>query len=250
MKFFSIWFALAYACSPAIAQICPLGQHWVRPHFRNEYFRSDGTRVSSSNVKGHCKTNPAGYDFWLPKLISGRPAGWPHSKEISKDWTEEEIEKVLEALGDLPEELRLQTLKHIFRMSKSGTQKGNPSTSAEGTIVLYDEAFSKKHKLGQVLAHEIAHQFYRDLPEEEKQDYHLVTNWTLEKDEKSGKDLIISQRDKGYVKEDGNESPEEDFANNVEVELFDPDNLRKVTPQAQRWLEKHFRGKLKLRGRK
>src|SRR5882672_7863320 len=97
------FFLLFFLCFPfgADAQNCPLGQHWVRAFFRHEYYRSDGAFVRSSNVTAHCQTNPAGYDFWQPKIENGRPAGWPHTSEVTKNWTDEEIEKVLDALADL-----------------------------------------------------------------------------------------------------------------------------------------------------
>ncbi len=228
------------------AQTCPPDQHWVRAFFRRAYYRFDGTFVSASNVTAHCQNNPSGYEFWQPKIVPGRPEGWPHSTEVTKNWTEEEKERVLEALADLPDALKLQTLRSIFRMSKSVSKSDNPSTSAQGVVVLYDDAFSKKYKLAQVLAHELAHQIYRDLSKGEKQDYRTVTNWFGYEDENGrGK---RAQRDSGYIADDGKESPEEDFANNVEYSLFGPKKLQKVTPHAYRWIHEHFGDKFKLKG--
>ncbi len=226
---------------------CPAGEHWVRAHFRKSYYRSDGTYVSASNVVAHCKTNPSGYDFWQPKIANGSPQNWPHAKEVTKKWSDEEVERILDALADLPEALRLGTIKNIFRMRRSTTLQGNPATSSYDTIVLYDEAFEKKHKLAQVFAHEIAHRAYEGLAVEEKQDYHLATNWinvgTREKPR------YVSRAD-GYVLKDGESSPEEDFANNIEYYLFDSGTLEKKTPQAFRWIKHHFGDKFKIRGSK
>lgn len=245
---YRIWTFLLYIFFTlhADAQYCPAGKHWVRAFFRHSYYRSDGTFVNASNVTSHCQNNPDSYDFWQTKIKSGRPEGWPHTEEVAKNWTEEERERVFEALSDLPDQLKLRALNSIFRMAKSHTKAGNPSSSAEGMIILYDEAFSKDYKLGQILAHELSHQVYRDLSKDEKQDYRMVTNWFGYEGENG--QVKRAQRKDEYVAEDGRESPEEDFSNNVEYYLFDPKKLQKVTPHAYRWIRDHFGDKFKLRG--
>ena len=50
----------------------------------------------------------------------------------------------------------------------------------------------------------------------------------------------------GFVEKDGTESPEEDFANNVEYFLFDRKTLIKKTPTAEDWIHRKFGDKFKL----
>lgn len=54
----------------------------------------------------------------------------------------------------------------------------------------------------------------------------------------------------GYTKSDGDFSPEEDYANNLEHFLYSPDRLKKVTPEAYLWLKKRFGEGFKLKERK
>ncbi len=60
----------------------------------------------------------------------------------------------------------------------------------------------------------------------------------------------------GYVRSDGvlvkpsYTSPEEDYANNLEYFIYNPDKLKQVTPNAYEWIKKRFGPKLKLKERK
>ena len=216
---------------------CPKGKHWVSAHFRSACYRADGTFVKASNVSAHCRTNPAGYAVWHSKLKNHRPKVWRFTKEQSKKWTTEEIERLLEALAELPEELTEQVVKGLYRM-KDSVEQGNPATTNFGDIALYDTAFSKKYKLAQVVAHELAHELYRSLPDEVKVQYQTATGWSKQK---LGGVTILSSRDKSkFVDQDGRALPEEDFANNIEYFMFHPKQLQKVTPSAYRWIKKRF----------
>jgi hypothetical protein len=70
----------------------------------------------------------------------------------------------------------------------------------------------------------------------------MATNWI--KPPKGMKGWI--QRKDGYVAEDGRISPDEDFANNVEYFLYDPETLKTTTPHAYTWISKHFGANFKL----
>ncbi|MNJ92605.1 hypothetical protein D3C87_102780 [compost metagenome] len=221
---------------------CPEGQYWVIGHHRSSYVKADGTLVAATNVRAHCKTYSKVYTEWNSKFKNTPPLGWPHKSEVFKNWTVEEKERALEALGQLPEELWNKKVLGIYRSSKS-RESPNPATSADGIIVLYDEAFGKTSNLSRVLSHELSHQAYTDLSKEQREDYGFTTNWfSLDK----AKDKYISRKD-GFVQDDGRESPEEDFSNNVEYYLFAPNELKKITPHAYRWIENHFGDKFKLR---
>src|SRR5262249_25302269 len=139
---------------------CPLGQHWVRTYPRKAYVRSDGTFVSAATVSAHCQDNPYGYPNWKTKLAKGRPDNWTSKNERSVKWKEEDRERVLEALGSLPEALWPMKMGAIYRMKKSSRLSSNPASGDHVNIVLYDPAFSGKVPLEEVLAHELAHLKY------------------------------------------------------------------------------------------
>jgi hypothetical protein len=167
---------------------------------------------------------------------------WPHKTETFKKWTDEEKDRVLEVFDVLPIELQMDTVKSIARAVKSKDHP-NPATSAEGIIVLYDNVFDSNKNLARVLGHELAHQLYRDMPLEQKKDYGFAANWFPLDPE--GRRYV--SRKNGFVQDDGRESPEEDYANNIEYYLFEPKTLEKLTPQASRWIETVYRDKFKLR---
>lgn len=228
-------------------QACSKGQHWVRPHHRSAYVRADGTPVSAANVIGHCQTNPTGFDFWNPKKKSGLPPGWEHSKEKPKKWTEGDWERVLEALSGLPEALWVPTIEGLYRLEKSVFDP-NPASGEPKNIALYDPAFSSKEKLEQILAHELAHECYRNMSASERKSYMEATQWfqrTIR-----GKTFTVRGRNENtFVDSDGMDSPTEDFSNNIGSYLFDPKKLESVTPSAYQWIHRHFGGKLELRPR-
>lgn len=140
---------------------CSEGLYRVRSHPRRAYYKTDGTYVSATRVAGSCREKRKGHDFWNQKLKEGHPRDWT-KKEKSIKWAEEERERVLEALSDLPEILWPKSLDGIYRMSKSKDYP-NPASHGGAFVVLYDTAFEKKHRLARILAHELAHQNYEEL---------------------------------------------------------------------------------------
>lgn len=195
---------------------CPVGQHWVRDYQRSAYTTNSGKFVRATHVRAHCQNNPMGYDIWKNQLSDSLPKLWPNISEKPSSWKEGEKEDVLEALGKIPEILANQKIK-IYRGNNSKVP-GNVSTSAESldAIILYNAAFASKISLAQILSHEFAHIQFTRLSEAEKEDYRYATNW-IEINRQKG--LYLS-RSKGYVQDDGRDSPEEDYANNVEYLLF------------------------------
>lgn len=223
-------------------QPCPRGQYSVRSHPRRAYTRTDGTRVAATNVRASCRTLTKTDEVWLPRLHSSFPGERPQPLEKAKPWSEEERERLLEVLNELPESIVNSKVRAFVRAVKSKVPN-NPATWDNGYIFLYDEAFHQKHTLGRIVAHEMAHQVFRDLPGERQEDYRFATNWYAT--DSAGSMFI--QRTEGYVQDDGRVSPEEDFANNVEYLLFDEPKLLKETPQAHRWLKSYFGDKFKIR---
>jgi hypothetical protein len=62
----------------------------------------------------------------------------------------------------------------------------------------------------------------------------------------SGYQLIPNRDTDAYVEDDGMESMTEDFSNNVEYYLFDPQTLERKTPKVYEWLKKKFGDNFKI----
>ena len=59
--------------------------------------------------------------------------------------------------------------------------------------------------------------------------------------------IYWARRKESYIEDDGGSSHEEDYANNLEHFLYNPDKLKKVTPEAYAWIRKHFGESFKLK---
>ena len=138
---------------------CDANSYLVKAHNRRAYLRADGTKVSASHVDAYCKSRSAIYDAWISRFGAKPPPGWPDG-EKSKDWTDEERERILEILEELPSSLTSQPTKALLRFDKSKVSSANPGAFAANYIVLYDAAFSPHQKLVSILAHEFSHQLY------------------------------------------------------------------------------------------
>ncbi len=117
---------------------------------------------------------------------------------------------------------------------KNSEAGANPATNADGIVALYDSSFKSKKGLARIIGHEFAHLRYGGLKEREKLDYRLSAGWRPV----SGPNGIEWRpRVGGYVEEDGEYNSEEDYANNLEYFLFDPDRLKKTTPIVHDWFK-------------
>lgn len=224
---------------------CPSGHHWVQAHNKRSYTRSDGAYIRASKVSAHCKRTPPSHEKWKERLKKGLPF---HLQRMEKNraWSIEDKEELLDAISDLPEMLLRNSVTAIYRAEKSSTYKMNPALGDDGYIVIYDQAFSGSLPLKRVIAHEMAHEFFRAMPDIERISYATSTDWLIFRSSPGGKQSMIANRDH-FVEPDGRESVTEDFANNVEYYLFDPKTLLKKTPKAHLWLQKKFGDRLKLR---
>jgi hypothetical protein len=227
---------------------CPTGHHWVNRYYRKAYIRTDGTPVSATNVNAHCQLNPTSYNQWKNRLKSILSERWKLKKEKPRKWTIEERERVLEALASLPPELLMDSVKTIFRLEKSSLYDQNPAAGEAGEIALYESAFASKQNLTRILAHEFAHEVYRQLSNANKDEYRIAADWLLVKNPRAdgGYQLVPNRDNDQYVEEDGLESLSEDFSNNIEYFLFDPETLQKKTPKAYQWIKKHFNDNFKV----
>lgn len=224
---------------------CPPGMYHVRSHTRSAYHRADGTFVNGAHVRESCRAKNPVDDRWAPRLKNGLPPNWPNKAEKNSKWTEDHRERVLEALNDLPEALQKTVLKGVYRFSKSVFYPNPASDDNEGTIVLYDSAFEKNRHLARILAHELAHENYMGLSHSDQKSYRSALGWTSEYEPASRK-FFYKERPGDFVEDDGRQGPREDFANNVEYYLFEPNVLKEKTPKAFDWMKKHFGDKFRI----
>lgn len=225
---------------------CTEGQFFVKAHHRQAYTTSSGKHVRATNVKSHCKTLNPSAQFWLSRLKDGAPPNWPHKTEMQSSWSTEQKERVLSAMEELPELLEVASIDGIYRL-KNAKDSGNPASHTEGMIVIYDNAFSRNRNLGRIIAHEAAHELYSRLDESSAYDYRKFTGWTLVLE---GREIYWQGRKSGYIEEDGKLSPAEDYANNIEGYIFEPERLNRVSPEAYIWIKKRYGDKLNLRSKK
>lgn len=221
---FPILFSLA---SQALE--CGPNEYQVKAHPRSAYVKSDGTQVAATDVKGHCRPKSRAYIFWNDKIRNGRPSDWPNSSEKSVDWTEEEKERLLEALEKIPDDLWMEKFRGFYRMKKS-KDFPNPASFADQMSAIYDSAFDSKANLARILAHELAHSHYASMSRDQRLEYKKAAGWdvAVNVDEGSYKEI---RRKSGYVQKDGELSAEEDFANNLEFYIFDQKQLKTKTPE-------------------
>jgi hypothetical protein len=226
---------------------CLTNEHWVRAHHRNAYTKSNGVHYKAAQVSAHCQKNSKTYLGWNHKIKTGFPPGWQYVDEKTKEWSDNERERVLEALSDLPPELLANSVEGIYRLGTSNIYKLNPGAGHDEQIVLYDAAFQEDQNLARILAHEFAHKLYRQFygtPMTKK--YADVAEWKLAEIRGTKEKILYPNRD-GFVAEDGKEGPDEDFSNNIEYFLFDPKLLKTKTPKVYDWISRKYGDKFKVR---
>ncbi len=204
-----------------------------------------GTYYCPDQCDALCKPRAkceAASKFWQSTLKEGSPKNWEQKGERARSWRKGEVDLTLAAISKIPQALWSKSLEGIYRKEKSVDYPNAASTLAD-SIVLYDTAFGST-KLERIIAHEFAHQYWVELSKRSQKNYMMVTGWTVPGEGRVGMRAI--GRKSGYVEEDGVISPGEDFANNVEYYLSEPDKLKKVTPGAFEWIQQRFGRDFKL----
>ncbi len=246
MKSFIFSAVVLYSVSSYSIECLPR-EYEVRGHPRIGYIRSDGTFVKPTTVNTYCKEFTHAYEYSQKRFKNGTPKDWPHRMERPGIWTKSEKDLVIEALEAFPEFLLTNRVEGFYRLRKS-KDFPNPASHAEGVIAVYDSAFTNPNGLERILAHEFMHQIFNNLSEDEKRDYRRDTGWHYIVE--SDRQFYWAGRKDGYIADDGKNSHEEDFANNLEHYLYDPDTLKRVTPSAYGWIKKKYGDKLKLKDKK
>lgn len=179
--------------------------------------------------------------FWKEKVIEAKPKAWRSESEISKSWTEDEKNKVLENLSHLPDILKTKNFRGFYRM-KTSAGLVNPGANFDDQIALFDRAFDGPYSLSRVIAHELAHEYYSNLSQAEKSSYLNAMGWI----KAAGGEKYLPRSD-GFMRVDAKDSPEEDFAVNIETYLFEPEQLKQVVPRAYQWVGNKFINQLKFK---
>ena len=213
---------------------CSKGQFLVRSHKRLGYYRSDGTYISPTRVSAYCKN----YRKNQPAELIFPPAR-KGFKKISK----KEMNSIVKAFRKIPHILTGIGKIKIYRQDKDQWYPENPARVYEEKkeIFLYD--IISQYSMDRVIAHELAHILYNDLPEKIQKSYDTVAEW---RDDKSQGTLIkkINNR-KNFVASDGRDSPSEDFANNIEYYLYEKKLFKQKNPQIYKWVKQFMEDKKK-----
>ncbi len=143
----------------------------------------------------------------------------------------------------LPDQLWPKAPVAIYRMERSHAGIV-PASSLEGTgeIALYDTAFGQLPGIyvGQVIAHELAHQLYFEMGNIEKRKYALAAGWD--------RNTHNWKHGTKFMRETASESLNENFAVNVENLLFETGIERRTIPKTYDWLAGKFGRNFKLDG--
>ncbi|MBI2606392.1 MAG: hypothetical protein HYW49_09960 [Deltaproteobacteria bacterium] len=212
---------------------CKPGELWVHSYGRTQ----NGTPIW---VSSYCRSFPAGErkSFWQNRF-KDHLEYWPNPTEKQKRWSLSEREKALRALDGIPSMLWGSKVKAIVRFDRS-KDFPNQSSYGGGYIALFDAAFSKEQNLKRLLTHELAHAMWNDFPKDWKESYYQDTGWMHVRLGSPNQPPVMMGRVLGYIQEDGRIRPAEDFANNIEAFLFEPEKLREVTPGAYKWIHDRF----------
>lgn len=178
------------------------------------------------------KTTCGDYRKMLTTIFSDvPPQAWDEVSEKTKPWKISERKLAIKSVLSLPRKLIEKSAFKIHRMPIAKFKK-NPAATKGHDISLYDAAFRSGTPLARILAHEAAHVYWNDMKTSEVEAYRIAANWIrLVPSQK----LVPGRAAKTFTEPDGMLLMTEDFANNVEYLLFDPDKLKKLTPSLFQW---------------
>lgn len=190
--------------------------------------------------KEHCDIDTD----WIKKIKDGRPAVWSLAVEKETRWAAKEKDEIAKALSSLPNYFKKLKINGFYRFKKS-IQLGNPaSTDGSKEVIIYDRFF-EDNKPVNVLVHELSHVIYFELSRKLKLDYLKVADW--KELSLQGSESTFQTGRVNFVESDGSDSPEEDFANNVEYFLTEPNILKDKNPKIYNWIKENFSEKFTLK---
>jgi hypothetical protein len=103
------------------------------------------------------------------------------------------------------------------------------------TIILYDNFFTSRDKLG-VIGHEISHFAFKELKNSEIAEFERLSGWSLNTQDR--KVYIVPP--KRPLMADSVIDSEEDFTNHAEIYISKPDELKKINPDIYTFFLKRF----------
>lgn len=176
-------------------------------------------------------------ESWLKKLKDGPPLEWPFSREKASLFSANERNHLEKILNRLPDAMPSENLKGIYKIAspKSLSTMGTPSTYLDGQIVLYQRAFDQPDELIHFFLHELAHHLHETKFKSKFLNYRKALKWSSE------------SRPGPFLKNNSRQSAEEDFADNFEAYLLDPDSLKRSVPEAFSWMTKNFNDQFRLK---
>ncbi len=200
----------------------------------NTYPVDMSTFICHNECEIYCKNKKCNENsFWKNKIKIGRPKNWEPSLEKTKEWLDSEKKELDKILQMLPDKFSKLNFDGFYRMEKSAFYVNPGATSQSKSIVLYNNAFGHPaFKLDRVVVHELAHVIYLNFSKKEIESYQNQMQWK--------NDRGVFYRQGPFLSSDAKESPEEDFAVNIEHFLFENEKIKKQLPKAYSWIDKNF----------
>lgn len=176
--------------------------------------------------KKSCALDP----YWS-RLLQADPSPFKNLKDSEK-------ELVTDALLRLPKNFRPKSLKAIVKAAGSDPlSRSNPASSTDEFIILFSAAFHSDLPMERILFHETLHQMMTSEWSDILSEYKKETKWS---------DNSPLPRNGEFVEPDGKTSVEEDFANNVEYYVYEPEKLKNASKTIYSWIDKKLKSKIRL----
>jgi hypothetical protein len=138
-----------------------------------------GHNVSKHPRQEHCRERWNRADHHVEQFKDDPIVGWDKKSEIFYKWSRAEIQTVLELLPLLPAWTRIED--YTFHRADKSIYKENPATSelTKKMIVLYDNFFTNKDRLG-TIGHEASHFVFQELTDLEITEFEKLSGWDFE----------------------------------------------------------------------
>ena len=216
---------------PTLALNCEWWQSKVKANDVDKHERS-GYDVKAYHRDEHCREKWPGGDKYAPSLQNKKPLDWSQ-KEIFVYWNDQVAQKLILILNEMPTWIDLRPFKY-HRAVKS-IFPGNPTSSNQNNIAFYDLFFKLKNRK-EIVAHELAHFYYKSLGLNALEDFAILSGWTY----KIVKNKVYESPPKNLIQADSSVDKEEDFANYFGLFIDKPDFVKKYNIKAYDFLNKRY----------
>jgi hypothetical protein len=167
-----------------------------------------------------CKIDP----FWTLKLNSETK---PFSRLQGND-----LRAIKIALSKMPKSFRPKSLKAIVKASGPGdiSSLSSPASSSDEYLILFPKGFLNPDQMPRIILHELSHFMLEREWKSKFSKYKEFSGWNS----LSGRQAY---RSGDFVDPDGRFSADEDFSNNIEFYLFEPEILKEKSPSLYSWIK-------------